>query len=128
MHCRSYAASYMHETKGKLYRAKNVWEEYTDYAGHCVPADILSRIYTISGVRGDWVQPGRNLELAEEAWEVLTEWKLGQEERIVEMQEEEDVEQGIDIDQSDQAIDIDEDNSSDDSTLSLEEEFEGASY
>lgn len=82
-HCRAYTAHRTNEEDGLIYRTKHVWDQYTDYEGVCVPANVLVRVYdAMQGGGGDggrggvvWTVPGRGLRLGEAAWEVLNAWR-----------------------------------------------------
>jgi hypothetical protein len=75
-HCRSQRSVYMHSpgSSTRLYRAERVCREHTAYRGQCVPANILSQVYTILGSSAAWHEPGRQLELPVKGWAVLREW------------------------------------------------------
>ncbi len=77
-HCRLYSAYYCHIEDGVVYRAQEVWEEYTDYMGHIVPANILSEIYNAAGKSVAWFRPGRGLDICAGAWDVLKQWRVSE--------------------------------------------------
>jgi hypothetical protein len=78
-HCRSFSSQFCHVTDGdqRVHRAQDVWEEYTDYKGECVPANILSAVYTALDSNVGWAVPGRGLEFPNAASKVLQRWKGG---------------------------------------------------
>ncbi|ORX38350.1 hypothetical protein BD324DRAFT_620507 [Kockovaella imperatae] len=74
-HCRSYYAEHCLIENDQLLRAQCMWEEHLDYCGSAVPGDILARVYDLLGENAGWTRPGRGLELPEEAWDLLKDWK-----------------------------------------------------
>jgi hypothetical protein len=72
-HCRAYSAHRIGIQEDLLYRAENVWDQYTDYRGRVVPPHILTKVYEATQESVVWLVPGRGLKMAEEGWEVLRE-------------------------------------------------------
>ncbi|WWD02191.1 hypothetical protein V865_000229 [Kwoniella europaea PYCC6329] len=70
-HCRSYSAHHTHVSNAQVYHAENVWEEYTDLNGEHVSASVLGEVYRVSGEEEMWIEGGRDLQLPEQAWDVL---------------------------------------------------------
>ncbi|WVQ68452.1 uncharacterized protein L199_006660 [Kwoniella botswanensis] len=70
-HCRSYSAHHTHVSNAQVHHAENVWEEYTDFNGKHINASVLGEVYRVSGEAEMWKEGGRDLQLPEQAWNVL---------------------------------------------------------
>ncbi|WWC93391.1 hypothetical protein V866_000225 [Kwoniella sp. B9012] len=70
-HCNSYSAHHTHVSNAQVYHAENVWEEYTDFNGKNINASVLGEVHRVSGEVEMWKEGGRDLQLPEQAWNVL---------------------------------------------------------
>lgn len=53
------------------------WEYSTYFRGRSVPRDVIEEMYRIARINSEWFEPGRDLALPEEAWDMVRDWEQG---------------------------------------------------
>ena len=73
-HCRGFNTREPSNKQHDPRRVLSLWQEYSDFQGHCIGTDLLNQVYVLLGEPKEWIDPARGLALPQAAWQLLEDF------------------------------------------------------